>query len=384
MLDLETLYFALVLNDAVLAVSLWAAVGGPRRRGAGKWAISLALQSLSFAFFLSRGWITGPVSIVGINVASCLAFSLQIAALLEFHGRKVVLWLPVLAAIACGLGFGLLVTHAQMRLVLGGILYGGVLYAIGWLCLRLRDTARRLGSHLLILANLAGGTLMALRAAAAVFRPDLYLDGHDSAGLPIVSALVAQATTLVSSLGFLLLHRERQEQAMTELAMTDPLTGAFNRRTLFDLGNREIARALRDAADLSVVILDVDHFKRVNDEHGHAAGDEVLTRFVEIVRSCLRKSDLLTRYGGEEFCIVLPGAAAPAARSLAERIRVAIEQSDFQACGKPLRITTSAGVAGLDPTGDQGLSSVVQRADQALYVAKSSGRNRVVLAAERE
>jgi len=161
--------------------------------------------------------------------------------------------------------------------------------------------------------------------------------------------------------------------------MTDPLTGAYNRRTLFDLGEKELARARRAGGALSVVILDLDHFKSVNDTHGHLVGDAVLRRFVEIVRGCLRRGDLLTRYGGEEFCVVLPGEPASAARAVAERMRATIESSDFRVDDSAIRITSSAGVAEASAD-EEGLSRLVRRADEALYAAKRGGRNRVVVA----
>jgi diguanylate cyclase (GGDEF)-like protein len=176
------------------------------------------------------------------------------------------------------------------------------------------------------------------------------------------------------------MHRERQEYEIERLAMTDSLTGVYNRRTLFELGDKELSRSRRTGASLSLIILDLDHFKRINDKYGHLGGDAILLRFVEVVRGCLRTSDVLTRYGGEEFCILLPDVGVAGAKVVGERIRSTIEASTFFVGAVPLKVTASVGVAAL-PTGAQvTLSSLVQRADQALYIAKRDGRNRVSVA----
>jgi diguanylate cyclase (GGDEF)-like protein len=163
--------------------------------------------------------------------------------------------------------------------------------------------------------------------------------------------------------------------------MTDSLTGVYNRRTLFELGEKELSRSRRTGSSLSLIILDLDHFKRINDKYGHLGGDAILLRFVEVVRGCLRQSDVLTRYGGEEFCILLPDVGVAGAKVVAERIRSTIEASTFFVGAVPLTVTASVGVAAL-PTGSAAitLSSLVQRADQALYIAKRDGRNRVSVA----
>ena len=144
--------------------------------------------------------------------------------------------------------------------------------------------------------------------------PERVIDVLHTPWTPL-SVFAGHAVTLAMSLGFLLLHRERQEHEIERLAMTDELTAVYNRRSLFDIGDKEVSRARRTGASLSALLLDLDHFKRVNDKYGHLGGDAVLVRFVEVVRGCLRTSDILARYGGEEFLILLPTSAAPAPRS---------------------------------------------------------------------
>ncbi len=173
-------------------------------------------------------------------------------------------------------------------------------------------------------------------------------------------------------------ERKRSEEQLRRLATTDPLTGAANRRGLFDGALREEERRKRLGGATSLLMLDIDHFKLVNDRYGHASGDDVLRRIVTTVRDETRAVDVVARYGGEEFAILLPGSTAAGARIVAERIRARIEQSAFEADGKPFSITVSIGIAQMNPEiGDT--PNLLRVADAALYEAKRRGRNCVVL-----
>ena len=195
--------------------------------------------------------------------------------------------------------------------------------AIGVVARRLHGKEPGRGHRLVAYGSFAGAAVLVARAAAALVWPARIGAPHGL--VPSLSMLTAHAITLATSLGFLLMHRERQELDAERLAMTDALTGVYNRRTLFDLGDKELSRARRTGASLSLIILDLDHFKRINDKYGHLGGDAVLLRFVEVVRGCLRQSDVLTRYGGEEFCILLPDVGSAGAKVVGERIRAAVE-----------------------------------------------------------
>ncbi|TXC69535.1 diguanylate cyclase [Sphingomonas ginsenosidivorax] len=168
-------------------------------------------------------------------------------------------------------------------------------------------------------------------------------------------------------------HRKQLEAELTSAALTDPLTGLANRRR-FDLRLAEIHRAEQGGC---LAIFDIDHFKAVNDRHGHQAGDDVLRTFATIARGCVRDGDLIARLGGEEFGIVLPGASVDQARLVCERLRATIADTAFALGEKRTRITVSAGIASL--VGDS--DAVLKAADAALYQAKRAGRNRLRLAA---
>jgi diguanylate cyclase (GGDEF)-like protein len=159
-------------------------------------------------------------------------------------------------------------------------------------------------------------------------------------------------------------------------ARTDSLTGALNRRAMEEAALRETARSIRHHRPLCMIVLDVDHFKHINDTRGHAAGDRVLQRLVCEVNAMLRKNDLIARTGGEEFTILLPDTDAPECIVAAERLRKVIEALEIRFEDRPIRFTVSAGVAQLDySNGDW--ESMMRRADSAMYVAKGHGRNAV-------
>ena len=168
--------------------------------------------------------------------------------------------------------------------------------------------------------------------------------------------------------------------ALRAQSIKDPLTGLFNRRYLEETLQREELRAKRMGAPVSVVMVDLDHFKAFNDAHGHQAGDQVLRLAAEELRSSIRGEDIACRYGGEEFTLILPGAGLEQALARAERVRIALNQLRLAAAGRTLpSLTASLGVATLPDHGED-WAEVLQRADAALYRAKETGRNRVVAA----
>ncbi|RSZ56927.1 diguanylate cyclase [Massilia atriviolacea] len=177
-------------------------------------------------------------------------------------------------------------------------------------------------------------------------------------------------------------ERKRMDDELQALASTDFLTGLPNRRVFMARLDDQFARLQRSVDDCaSVLMLDIDHFKRVNDVHGHAVGDAVLRHMAALMRSSQRKIDTLGRVGGEEFAILLPGTGGAAARQYAERLRQSVAETPLDGDGRHIAITVSIGIATID-TGDSGPDAVLVRADKALYRAKADGRNRVCEHAE--
>jgi diguanylate cyclase (GGDEF)-like protein len=170
----------------------------------------------------------------------------------------------------------------------------------------------------------------------------------------------------------------RAQEALRIEATSDPLTGLWNRRMILDQLGRELKRAAHERRPLALMMADIDHFKRINDAHGHPVGDTVLSGAAHRMRAALREYDFIGRYGGEEFMFVLPGCNANAARQVAERVRARIAADPFSAGDVALSVTVSLGVA-LTETCRLDRDQLVAAADQALYGAKALGRDRVEL-----
>lgn len=177
----------------------------------------------------------------------------------------------------------------------------------------------------------------------------------------------------------MLLQREElraSRSALQDLATRDPLTGLYNRRFLDEVMPLELARAQRDGTPLSVIMLDLDHFKKVNDDYSHAAGDEVLKTFAELLKHGARKSDLICRYGGEEFIAIMPNMTANQALERAESWRKQLEETLVVHDGCNIRVTMSAGIA-VFPKPCKSPDQLFSRADEMLYKSKQQGRNRI-------
>ena len=165
------------------------------------------------------------------------------------------------------------------------------------------------------------------------------------------------------------------EHKLIQMAKIDSLTGIYNRRYLDSRLTEEIERSRRHGNQLSILMLDIDHFKKINDTHGHLCGDYALRKIAELLKELVRTSDILGRYGGEEFCCILPETPIEQAVVLAERCREQIAANQLTCTDHQTRVTISIGVTGLHR--DDSLDSVIKRADDALYQAKRDGRNRI-------
>jgi diguanylate cyclase (GGDEF)-like protein len=167
-------------------------------------------------------------------------------------------------------------------------------------------------------------------------------------------------------------------ERLQELATTDMLTGVYNRRQFYELAAREVLASARYESPFSIILFDLDHFKRINDEYGHLTGDRALVHVTEISRKVIREIDIFGRYGGEEFIIALPQTGPQMAAEIAERIRVTLENSPFEEGSCSTTITASFGVSGNSAGDAVDLGKYIEAADAAMYMAKTAGRNRVI------
>ena len=173
-------------------------------------------------------------------------------------------------------------------------------------------------------------------------------------------------------------------EKLHELSMTDTLTGIFNRLYFTKRFSYEYQRAIRYDIKLTCIMLDIDHFKKVNDTYGHQMGDEVLRGVSSVLRDGLRKVDLLARYGGEEIVIVLPETDIEHGLHVAERLRAAVESAEHELGGKTVKVTCSMGVSAMPHHQSRDADDLLRMADKAMYEAKDSGRNRVIAARKPE
>jgi len=175
------------------------------------------------------------------------------------------------------------------------------------------------------------------------------------------------------------IRRHRRQLAL--LANADSLTGLPNRRRTYELGKEAMAKALEDKLPLTVAVVDLDHFKSINDRFGHAGGDQVLQEFARVCRESIRAEDILGRWGGEEFLIVMPGASLDVALIALERVRTLALRIELPSMSAGLRVCLSAGLASLEPN-LKTLDELIARGDAALYRAKHEGRDLVRIADE--
>jgi len=196
-----------------------------------------------------------------------------------------------------------------------------------------------------------------------------------------VAAYLAVAVALVVTLPFawflidLLLRVHRDEQEMRSLASYDSLTGLLSRHAFFDNANNYISLAQREKNAFSVLVIDLDHFKLINDRYGHPAGDAVLKLFADVVNSVARRSDIIGRLGGEEFAMVLPSTTASEALEFSQRLHHAINQAVLKFNGSAIRYTVSIGLTEFDNASADSIDDLLAQADIALYQAKQAGRN---------
>ena len=377
-LDTQTLLIVLIVSNLLMAGAMWITFAGRFEAGLGPWTGSLIVQGFSWLLVLSRNDVPDFISIAVATAFLVYCWSLQVSALLEFHYKATPRWLLYGPAVIAFLIVVIYVRDPQARLAVCGLGFGLAQFATGAGLLYYRVSAEK-RTRLLLAGSffvMAGGLFWL--AFTAWFEPEAILPTFSPRPAPGGSLLAFYAVTIASSFAFLLMHKERGDREKHELATTDGLTGVYNRRTFKELAEPLLSRARRSRGAVSLLLIDLDHFKRVNDTHGHLAGDEVLAGFAKLTRGCLRKEDLLARYGGEEFVVLLPGTTEPAAIALADRIREEVSEAALCPMNDTVRVTISIGIAGESGEHLATLEMLLGRADEALYAAKARGRNCVV------
>jgi diguanylate cyclase (GGDEF)-like protein len=341
------------------------------------WTLGTLLQPTAWVLYALRDQLPDTLTMVVSNALLSFAFAKMVQAVRVFAARPVGwqrLYAPVIAIAALEILFTFVAPSMRWRTATVSLAFSLQLFdALG----ALLDWGQSRRSHLLTAASFA--LFAAVLAARAVFegvQPDVL--PHAFAPTPMQSTAFSLATMFptVATLGFVLMCSDRLHQELERQATLDALTGIANRRTLELQAERAIAAAHRHRRELAAILIDADHFKRINDVYGHAAGDDALQQIAATLQHALRGEDLFGRLGGEEFVAILPETGEAAACASAERLRVAIEQLQFVAQLRPTPLRISLGVATLEAGDD--VTTLLRRADQALYAAKNKGRNCVV------
>ena len=377
-LDVNTLFLVTIYVEAILGLLLlFAWIQNSQIRAVAWWGCAHLLRAGSVVLFGMYGSVSGAISIDLANTILFLSFAVTWSGARVFDGRRV-LPMYLLAGPACWL----IVAHLSGiggGLELRALLASGIITTYTWLTAY--EFWRGRGEPLVsrwpaIFMLFAHGSLFLLRTPLAAMLPWSPMNEvFESVWLTVLSF---EALLFTIAIAFILLAmaKERTEFRHRTAAMVDPLTGIANRRSFLNDGNELAKRHAANPRPSAVLLLDLDHFKSINDRFGHAIGDRVLQVFADTARANVRSADLVGRLGGEEFAAVLYDVSREKAVALAERVRAAFAEAATEVDGRPVSATVSIGMVVSE---DQPLDvpALLGQADEALYYAKERGRNRV-------
>ncbi len=343
------------------------------------WVRGLLLQPPTYALFSLRDQIPDSLSIIVANTLLAIAFAHLMHALRVYNGKtnrsRDFIAIAVLTAIG-----EMLLTYVwpslHGRIILISVVIS-IYSAYGLSAIYRSPHLITRPEHLVAIMLAATIAILFARILLTPSSSSVFLT--TSSVMQGVVFTFASLMPVIATSGFLLMCGERMNKDLARLATLDPLTGVYNRRTMTELANKAIAASKRHGRALSLLNIDIDRFKRINDLFGHESGDLALCRFVEIVRGMMRETDVMARLGGEEFVVILPDTEETDALNLAERIRERLDDSEFVISGWPVPLQASIGVGSLGPEINN-LETLLRESDRAMYEAKRMGRNRVVAA----
>ncbi|EHP38484.1 hypothetical protein OR16_37315 [Cupriavidus basilensis OR16] len=375
--------FALLAVTTLLSVMMLAIVWSLRRCGQPGvrlwWQANLTAMA-ALVLFTLRGRIPDVLSIVAANAALAWGLVLFHAGIARFCGRQPP-WRAMIAgtlALVAGIvTWRYVFDDFNTRVVFVSAFHATLCACAGYVLVRYRPRGRPASHHLttagfaffLSAAHALRGVLSAL---SVMDHPATMTSPGLNAAFLVLGALALPGLTM----GAVLMLHDAMVRQLEAVANTDFLTGVMSRKAFEHEAARELARAGRGGHPPQLLIVDIDHFKAVNDTFGHAAGDAVLVEFARLAAASLRLPDRIGRMGGEEFVVLLPASTLEAARHAAERIRSLAEDSRVSGPFGTVRYTVSGGYAAWQP--GESLAQLTARADTALYLAKLSGRNRVL------
>lgn len=383
--QVQTLSLLGAMQALVVALMLWLGVHNNRTRAVRSLhlrAAALGVEALGYFSLVLGGVLPLGVVTLGGNAANLLAQAMSVIAL------RMLLEVPLRWRLVSAVNFVGWLGVAWFAVIVPDYLYRVVWGSTAIACNLVLNieallVARR-GGHsrarrVLLWIFASSLALLTWRLAMMWIGrghvPDIFVPDATN----IVFVLLSGMQPLLYGLGFLLLYNEILQRELYRLARIDTLTGVPNRLALEERFATLLARDSSPHVPFCLMLLDVDHFKSVNDRYGHACGDKALKALVASVGSVLRRHDMIGRLGGEEFIVLSRSVGQIEAEALAERIRAAVEAAPLIVGGHPVQLTVSVGVAVAAPH-ERDLEEVLRRADEAMYAAKRAGRNRVVSA----
>jgi len=376
--DVKTLFFVVTLVGFLLA--FWVALmafGKPRNDPLWAWAGALCCYSLANVTAVLRGSTPLTLVLLAVSVFYGVGLALMLTSIRRFQLAPVErwkVWVPaVLAPVLTTVAFQFSVAG---RVYVAMAIHGAQLFFVLQALADRRYAIAGRGRWILRITFAVLMCLMALRVvviATGLVEPSAVITNSPLQALIFVVLVCA---LLSMTLGFVYMTMERAEQQSRELAMRDMLTGLANRRAITEDLEHVVARARRQGERFSLLMLDIDHFKRINDSFGHQAGDVVLRDVAEQMRLRLRAQDHIGRFGGEEFLLVLPDTDLGGAQTLAEALRAGVEAQPIHWGAHQIAATVSIGICASTGAVADTADSLVAAADAALYRAKQNGRNR--------
>ena len=370
MIDIQTFMLVLALGNVAFAMLMAGyARSGSRLAAMHYWKWAKLVQGCAHLLSFLRPDLPLPWLVAAANTTLIVGVMFEAAAYCTFFAFRH--WQRVLfPATAAGLAVYYTMrwhgASAAQLTVLMSLVLASLSGTMGLALARPRGEVSVL--HRIIVANnLVFFSATLLRAYTGIAHGGL--DAFTPDAVQTFTYISGYMLMIVNGFGFLLLCKESDDRKLALLASTDSLTGLLNRRAFFERAAAARTLSARLRQPVGLMMLDLDHFKRLNDCHGHAAGDTALCAFAATARGLLREHDSMGRLGGEEFALILPGTGLAGSLQAAERLRAAV------ALARPVAVTVSVGVVLVDPAED--IHAALARADRALYAAKAAGRNQV-------
>lgn len=379
-LDAQTLLFALALLALLIAFMAWllGSASSDRDYGFKQWAMASASAGIAMVLIFLRAQIPEIYGIFFANIILLFSASACLASMSKFY-QTTFPWRSCMAVVAVGLlglmlwlwgGFTLAVPTVTVCVALSVILFHAALLTI-------HKAQRPLSFSVVLLASTLGimAAMYCFRAIATVLTTQPTSGAINNSASQLGVLIVGALFIVSSSIGFFVMVHEHQRSLIEELSRRDVLTGVLTRRAFFE----DAIRITQANDGYAVLMIDIDHFKSINDSFGHLGGDKVLAHCARLLMNAMRIDDVLGRYGGEEFCAILPHCGLADAYKIAQNIVKQIRAQHVVLDGQKMtNFSLSIGVAAHSHGAD--LLATIGQADEALYAAKSAGRDRVCVA----